>query len=136
MKLKSKSMKKKLILTIPLLLLLATSAPVRAGLIIERLFIHSSVGGVNNMHIRSEAGPLAPFGLPSLVTATDEQGDLQGLSLQTKSGFFRDQVDINQGSFELSATVAAKSVYVLIVGTDTPDTPLILDFSFFGATTY
>lgn len=127
-------MKKKLILTISLLLLLAVTAPVRAGLIIERLTIRSLTVGVGGSQFPSTTGPLTPFGLPSLVTATDAQGGLQALSLQTKSGFFRDRVDINRGSLGDNASISAQSDYLLIVGTDTPDSPLVLDFDFFGAT--
>lgn len=126
-------MKTNTTLATALLLLLATSAPIRAGLIIERLTVHSSVVGVDNSGVFSTSGPLAPFGLPSLVTATDVQGGLKTLSLQTKSGFFRNQAEINRGTFDNTAGVAANSSYLLIVGTDTPDTPLVLDFHFFGA---
>jgi hypothetical protein len=126
-------MKTNAILAAAILLILAMSAPVRAGLIVERLTISALVVGVGNSP-NSTTGPLTPFGLPSLVTATDAQGGLQGLSLQTKSGFFRNRVDINRGSLGDNTGIGAQSNYLLIVGTDTPDTPLVLDFDFLGAT--
>lgn len=124
-------MKTLLPLTTAFVVFLATSTPGRAaGLIIERLVIESRAGGV--IHT---SDPFTPLGIPPFVTATSVNGDVQALSLQTKDGFFRNSADINRGSFGDPAITEASSFFYLVVGTDTINTPLVLDFHFLGAQT-
>ena len=113
-----------------ILLFISAFAPARAGLIIERLIIEARAGGV--IHT---SDPFAPLDIPPFVTATSVNGDVQALSLQTKGGFFRNRADINRGTLDAPALTEAHSIFYLVVGTDTPDTPLVLDFHFLGAQT-
>ncbi len=120
------------------IVLLAAARPGQAGLYIESLFIeaeaytHIAGSGGPSSTVTSASDPSSPLGAPVVVQALNINGPVDAISYQSKDGYFRNRASIHHGSI-FTIDASAKSLYALVVGTDMPDTPLVLDFQFLGA---
>jgi len=120
------------------LLLAALPAPAHAGLGIARFAVIASasaldtgVGGGVEVELRD----LEPYSLPFTLLATERKGGSFGAALQDKGGFFRDQANVAVTEYFTNDIVraGASTLYHVVVSTDQPDTPLTVNFNFFGA---
>lgn len=103
------------------------AGPAQAGLFIQDLEIRTvaetTFGGQD---VHSSTGP----GLPTLVTAASEWSEARGFAMQGKDGLFQSYASSKGSAFSSSS---GSTVFDLVVGTDAPNTPLTVKFSFIGA---
>jgi hypothetical protein len=108
--------------------------PALAGLVVQSLEVF--VDARANLGSTSQSSGSIDdqgYALPFSLAATAELPGVQALALQDKGGFFRDRAAASfswgaPGSIDASSSTG----YMLTVRTDTPDTPLILDFHYYG----
>lgn len=114
------------------------SSAARAGLQIESLFITASAlvtppsGQTNGTTWFWDSNLSLPL---QVVSSGARSGGLAAGARQTPDGFFFDQAGFERG-WESPAgqyNAEARTSFQLAVSTDTPNTPLILDFHFLGS---
>ena len=119
------------------LLLAALSAPAHAGLSIARFAVGTLAEAFDSRTGHDNVGldDLEPYSLPFTLLATAQEGSSFGAALQDKGGFFRDQTNIAVTEYFTTHSVSARTItrYHVMVGTDQSDTPLTVNFNFFGA---
>jgi hypothetical protein len=117
----------RLLLAVLLPLTVAAATPAHADLFIQNLYISTSAEVDTIPHVGvSSSGP----DVPTWLTATAETSSQRAFAMQSKNGFFQDFSSSISGVDNVRNT--ATSHFYLEVGTDTPDTPLVLDFNFLG----
>lgn len=130
---------KRLVSTLSLLLTIGSHLPAaHAGLQVESLF-HSASALVTTVSGQTYGNTwFWDSGLSEPMTITSSAIQHQGLAAaarQTPDGFFSDEVAFSVGWSATPglSTMRAETHFVLSVSTDTPDTPLILDFNVLGS---
>lgn len=124
-----------------LALLLAGSSlslAAQAGLQIEGLFISASalVTGPDGQTHGNTWFWDSSLSAPITITSSGIQhGGLAAAARQTPDGFFHDQVAFSAGwdAVQGPSMMRAETQFKLSVSTDTPDTPLVLDFHVLGS---
>ena len=120
---------------LPCLLPCLLAGPVQAGLTIQTFgagALADVVTSVGTQH--ATLFDDQPYALPFVLTATAQVGTQTALAQQAKNGYFQNRAAAAFGNEPNVDVVAnAYTTYSLTVGTDTADTPLILDFNVFGS---